>query len=219
MSNVLQPIADIRKDYKLKELHENSVAPDALAQFGRWWEEAMASHIDEVNAMTLATVSPGGLPDARIVLLKGFDERGFVFFTNYDSQKGADMAAHPRATLMFFWKELERQVRIGGYVEKVSAAESDAYFHSRPAGSQLGAWASPQSQVIADRSVLDRNLEDVTRRYGSGDEIPRPPHWGGYRVIPVTIEFWQGRPSRLHDRLLYTRKEAADTWSISRLAP
>jgi len=214
----VQQIADIRKDYKLKELGESTAAPDALAQFGRWWEEAMASQIDEVNAMTLATVSPGGLPDARIVLLKGFDERGFVFFTNYDSRKGEDMAAHPRATLLFFWKELERQVRISGAVEKVSVAESDAYFHSRPVGSQLGAWASPQSQVIADRSVLDHNLGEVTRRYGPG-EIPRPPHWGGYRVVPVSIEFWQGRPSRLHDRLLYTRNEAANTWSIDRLAP
>ena len=214
----MQPIADIRKDYKLKELHEDSVAPDALTQFGRWWEEAVASHIDEVNAMTLSTVSADGLPDARIVLLKGFDPRGFVFFTNYDSRKGTDMAAHPRASLLFFWKELERQVRIGGRVEKVSAAESDAYFHSRPSGSQLGAWASPQSQVIADRSVLDHNLQELAGRYGSG-EIPRPPHWGGYRVVPVSIEFWQGRPSRLHDRLLYTRNEAANIWSISRLAP
>ncbi|TDW99891.1 pyridoxamine 5'-phosphate oxidase [Dinghuibacter silviterrae] len=214
----MQPIADIRKEYKLKELTEASVATDPFLQFGRWWDEAMASHIDEVNAMTLATVSPDGLPEARIVLLKGVDNRGFVFYTNYDSHKGAALAAHPQACLLFFWKELERQVRITGSVEKVSPEESDAYFHSRPEGSQLGAWASPQSQVIDGRSVLDKNLESYTTRF-SGAEVPRPPHWGGYRVHPDSVEFWQGRPSRLHDRLLYRWNKAANAWSISRLAP
>jgi pyridoxamine 5'-phosphate oxidase len=216
--STLQPIADIRKDYKLRELSEASVAADPLTQFNHWWDEAMASHIDEINAMTLATVSADGTPEARIVLLKGVDPRGFVFYTNYDSHKGAAMAAHPKACLVFFWKELERQVRITGSVEKVSAAESDQYFHSRPAGSQLGAWASPQSQVIRNREVLDTNLETYGHKY-AGSEIPRPPHWGGYRVLPESVEFWQGRASRLHDRLLYTHEKAANAWSISRLAP
>lgn len=214
----MQPIADIRKDYKLKELTEASVAADPVTQFGRWWEEAMASQIDEVNAMTLATVSAQGLPEARIILLKGFDTRGFVFYTNYDSHKGEDLVAHPHACLVFFWKELERQVRVTGPVEKVSPADSDNYFHSRPHGSQLGAWASPQSQVIASREVLDKNLDEYTHRF-SGSGIPRPPHWGGYRVSPQAVEFWQGRPSRLHDRLLYTQNETANAWSIARLAP
>ena len=214
----MQPIADIRKDYKMRELTEVSVAADPITQFGVWWEEAMASHMDEVNAMTLATVSAQGLPEARIVLLKGFDPRGFVFYTNYDSQKGQALAAHPQACLVFFWRELERQVRITGAVEKTSTADSENYFHSRPALSQIGAWASPQSQVIANRDVLDKNFGAYTDRF-SGSEIPLPPYWGGYRVAPATVEFWQGRPSRLHDRLLYTRNEAANAWSIHRLAP
>ena len=214
----MQPIADIRKDYKMKELTEASVAADPTTQFGLWWEEAMASDIDEVNAMTLATVSAQGLPEARIVLLKGFDPRGFVFYTNYDSRKGQALAAHPIACLVFFWKELERQVRITGAVEKTSVRESGTYFHSRPGPSQIGAWASPQSQVIGSRDLLDKNVGAYTDRF-SGLEIPLPPFWGGYRVVPATIEFWQGRPSRLHDRLLYTRDEAANAWSIHRLAP
>jgi pyridoxamine 5'-phosphate oxidase len=212
----MQPLADIRKEYKLKELTEGSVAADPVSQFDRWWKEAMASGLDEVNAMTLATVSREGRPDARIVLLKGFDARGFVFYTNYDSRKGADLAAYPQACLVLFWKELERQVRISGAVEKVSPGESDAYFHSRPEGSQLGAWASPQSQVIPGRDILDENLKSYTERFTAGN-IPRPPHWGGYRVAPRTVEFWQGRPSRLHDRLLYTSNGSA--WTIERLAP
>lgn len=216
--SVLQTIAGIRKDYKLKELSEASVAADPITQFQHWWDEATVSQIEEVNAMTLATVSADGRPEARIVLLKGFDERGFVFFTNYDSHKGAELAAHPHACLVFFWKELERQVRITGWVDQVSSEESDHYFHSRPAGSQLGAWASPQSQVIESRDILDKNLYELGQRY-AGSEVPRPPHWGGYRVHPHTLEFWQGRSSRLHDRLLYTQNEATNIWSISRLAP
>jgi pyridoxamine 5'-phosphate oxidase len=207
---------DIRKEYKLKELTEASADADPLGQFHRWWQEALDSGIDEVNAMTLATITPEGLPDARIVLLKGFDRQGFVFYTNYDSRKGMELEAHPGACLVFFWKELERQVRIQGAVEKIPAADSDAYFHSRPTGSQLGAWASPQSQVIEDRSLLDENMRVYEKRFGAG-EIPRPPHWGGYRVLPQSVEFWQGRPSRLHDRLLYTL--AASGWQITRLGP
>jgi pyridoxamine 5'-phosphate oxidase len=218
--SVTQPISDIRKEYKLKELTEASIASDPVGQFDLWWQEAIDSHIDEVNAMTLATVTPAGLPDARIVLLKGFDQQGFVFYTNYDSQKGQELAAHPQATLVFFWKELERQVRIDGAVEKVQAADSDAYYHSRPKGSQLGAWASPQSEPISDRNVLEDNLRKYTAKF-DGAFIPRPPHWGGYRVVPQKMEFWQGRPSRLHDRILYTREPMNPTqlWSIKRLAP
>jgi pyridoxamine 5'-phosphate oxidase len=214
----MQPITDIRKDYKLKELTEASVAADPITQFGRWWEEAMASQIDEVNAMTLATVSAQGLPEARIVLLKGFDPRGFVFYTNYDSAKGQALATDPHACLVFFWKELERQVRITGSVEKTSAADSETYFHSRPHLSQIGAWASPQSKVIGGRDVLDKSFATYTDQF-SGSVVPLPPFWGGYRVTPATIEFWQGRRSRLHDRLVYTRDEAANAWSIHRLAP
>jgi pyridoxamine 5'-phosphate oxidase len=220
----LQPVADIRKDYKLKELSESAIAPDPIAQFDIWWNEALSSRIEEVNAMTLATVSPTGLPDARIVLLKGYDPRGFVFFTNYESRKGKDLQAHPQACLVFFWKELERQVRISGRVEKVSAEESDTYYRSRPSGSRIGAWASPQSQVIADRNILEENVQMYTGRFQEG-VIPRPPYWGGYRVIPGAFEFWQGRRSRLHDRILYTLADepiaqpSDPHWTIRRLAP
>jgi len=216
----LQPISDIRKEYKLKELSDVVALPDPIRQFDLWWNEALSSHIDEANAMTLATVSPEGLPDGRIVLLKGYDAKGFVFFSNYESAKGKDLAAHPQACLVFFWKELERQVRISGHVERVSPEESDAYYHSRPAGSQIGAWASPQSQVIWSRQVLEENVREYTERFGEG-VIPRPPHWGGYRVVPGALEFWQGRPSRLHDRLLYTYQEgpSGPHWAIQRLAP
>lgn len=208
-------IADIRTDYKLMALDEADVSPDAIVQFGKWWQQAMHSEVEEVNAMTLATASPGGTPDARIVLLKDFSEKGFVFFTNYDSAKGKELAANPQACLVFFWKELERQVRITGKVEKVSAEASDAYFYSRPAGSRIGAWSSPQSEVIASRAILESNEETFKGKFG--DKIPRPAHWGGYIVKPVSVEFWQGRPNRLHDRLLYTLENA--TWKIERLAP
>lgn len=209
-------IADIRKDYKLQSLHENEVAANPTEQFTTWWNEAMSSNIDEVNAMTLATSSTNGKPDARIVLLKGYDENGFVFFTNYQSRKAQELAANPFATLVFFWKELERQVRIEGTVEKIAAADSDAYFNSRPVGSRIGAWASPQSTVISDRNLLEENVKQLELQYADGN-IPRPEHWGGYVVKPTQVEFWQGRSSRLHDRIRY--KLNNNSWIIERLAP
>lgn len=209
-------IADIRKDYQLKSLAESEVAKDPFAQFSVWWEEAVQSSIVEVNAMALSTASPEGRPSSRIVLLKGFNEEGFVFFTNYTSDKGRQMEQNQYVSLLFFWKELERQVRIEGTVSTIAPEESDAYFNSRPIGSRLGAWASPQSQKIADRAILDQELEKITAQF-QGQEIPRPPHWGGYRVQPTKIEFWQGRSSRLHDRILY--EQVDEQWQISRLAP
>ena len=209
-------ISSIRKDYQLQSLSESDVKQAPIEQFGKWWDEAIASSIDEVNAMTLSTVTAEGKPSARIVLLKGFDERGFVFFTNYESNKGVQLTANPFASLVFFWKELERQVRIEGICEKVSEQESDDYFHSRPIGSQLGACASPQSRVIESRRVIENNLEKLQDQYREM-EIPRPAHWGGYRVVPHSIEFWQGRSSRLHDRIKYTKEN--QSWKIVRLAP
>ncbi len=209
-------IANIRKEYKLKTLEESNVAADAILQFSHWWNEAINSEIDEVNAMTLATASADGIPAARIVLLKGFDENGFMFFTNYESAKGRQLEENPHAALVFFWKELERQIRIEGIVKKLSEAESDAYFQSRPAGSKIGAWASPQSSIITQRSVLEENVRKYTNQFHS--QIPRPPFWGGYMVKPQTIEFWQGRSSRLHDRIKYTML-AEGRWKIERLAP
>lgn len=210
-------IADIRKDYRLQSLLEKDVDPNAMKQFDTWWQEAIHSAIDEVNAMTLATASADGVPSARIVLLKGYDEKGFVFFTNYESFKAKDLAENPRACLVFFWKELERQVRITGLVEKVSAEESDLYFNSRPQGSRIGAWVSPQSQVIKNREWLDERTKELTEKYTT-EPLTRPPHWGGYRVKPICIEFWQGRASRLHDRIQYTLGEDGK-WNIERLAP
>lgn len=209
-------ISSIRKDYQLKSLSETDVDAHPIDQFGKWWDEALISKIDEVNAMTLATVSQDGRPSARIVLLKGFDENGFVFYTNYESEKGQQLIKQPVASLVFFWKELERQVRIEGTCEKVSDRESDEYFHSRPQGSQLGAWASPQSRVIKGRSVLEENIKQLEMRF-SKETIHRPSHWGGFRVIPDKVEFWQGRSNRLHDRILY--QKSSDGWAISRLAP
>jgi pyridoxamine 5'-phosphate oxidase len=211
-------IADIRKDYRLAELLESDVAADGMEQFERWWKEALAAEVEEVNAMTLATVGENGEPDARIVLLKGYDERGFIFFTNYASVKGQQMESNPRGTLLFFWKELERQVRILGVVERVPEEESDQYFQSRPAGSRIGAWASPQSQVIPDRGLLEKKVLQLEEQYAGDDvTIPRPSHWGGYVIKPYRMEFWQGRPNRLHDRLQYTLE--GDSWIIERLAP
>lgn len=209
-------ISSIRKDYQLQSLSVSDVADNPVQQFSHWWDEALASSIDEVNAMTLATVNPAGRPSARIVLLKGFDENGFVFFTNYESDKAIALERHPFASLVFFWKELERQVRIEGSCMKVSDLESDAYFHSRPLGSQLGAWASPQSRPIRGREVLDANLEALQLKYAE-EAVPRPPHWGGYLVVPEAVEFWQGRTSRLHDRIKY--QWSANEWHIERLAP
>jgi pyridoxamine 5'-phosphate oxidase len=210
-------IADIRTDYKLQSLLEKDVASHALRQFDKWWQEALHSEISEVNAMTLATASADGVPSARIVLLKGYDEQGFVFFTNYDSFKGKQIAENPRACLVFFWKELERQVRITGLVEKVSEADSDTYFFSRPQGSQIGAWTSPQSQVITSREWLEEREKALIKDF-AGKQLTRPAHWGGYRVKPITIEFWQGRSNRLHDRIQYTLS-ANGGWNIERLAP
>jgi pyridoxamine 5'-phosphate oxidase len=211
-----QEIRDIRKDYKLKSLLEDDVLPDPLNQFSVWWNEAVNSKIEEVNAMTLATATPNGLPSARIVLLKGFTKEGFMFFTNYLSRKGTELAKNPHSALVFFWKELERQVRIEGTAEKVSDAESEAYFQSRPVGSRIGAWASPQSTPIAGRNIIEQNAEKYRLQFGDVS-IPRPPHWGGYIVKPVRIEFWQGRSSRLHDRVVYTKQH--EEWKIERLAP
>ena len=210
-------IADIRKDYRLQTLDETGVAADPIQQFGIWWQEALQSEIVEVNAMTLATANEQGVPSARIVLLKGYDERGFVFFSNYESKKAGDLQVNPMASLVFFWKELERQVRISGRVEKVTELESDQYFQSRPEGSRIGAWASPQSTVISSRQVIEEKVEALQASF-EGKEIPRPLHWGGYRVVPSSIEFWQGRSSRLHDRIQYTL-QSDDNWVIERLAP
>ncbi|HEX6847769.1 MAG TPA: pyridoxamine 5'-phosphate oxidase, partial [Chitinophagaceae bacterium] len=189
-------IADIRRDYSHKSLSENDVDPNAIKQFEKWWVEAVHSKIDEVNAMTLATASIDALPSARIVLLKEFSAKGFVFFTNYESYKAQQLAENPKACLVFFWKELERQVRITGLIEKIGVKQSDEYFQSRPESSRIGAWASPQSRVIEDRSWLDEKFNELVNKM-EGTAIPRPPYWGGYIVKPVVVEFWQGRPSRL----------------------
>lgn len=210
-------IADIRKNYSQKSLSEDEAATNPIQQFSKWWDEAVVSAIDEVNAMTLATASLDGVPSARIVLLKDFNESGFTFFTNYNSFKGQQLAENPKACLVFFWKELERQVRITGLIQKLSAEASDSYFHSRPEGSQVGAIASPQSQVIKNREWLDKHYQDLAQEM-SGKKIQRPAQWGGYIVKPVLIEFWQGRPSRLHDRLQYVPDEKGG-WKIERLAP
>lgn len=211
-----EDIAGIRKDYKMKSLLEEDVKNNPVDQFSDWWNEAVNSQIEEVNAMTLATATPEGVPSARIVLLKGFSYEGFKFYTNYQSHKGTELAINPRAALVFFWKELERQVRIEGTVEKLSEADGEAYFKIRPAASKIGAWASPQSAPIAGRHIIEENVRRYQAQFGE-ENIPKPPHWGGYIVKPLKIEFWQGRRSRLHDRIQYTRQ--MEEWRIERIAP
>ncbi|WP_425639076.1 pyridoxamine 5'-phosphate oxidase [Algoriphagus yeomjeoni] len=208
-------ISAIRKDYTIKSLDISDVNVNPIIQFKAWFEEAVIAQVLEVNAMTVSTIGLDGAPNARILLLKGIDT-GFVFFTNYSSEKGKELENHSLASLTFFWPELERQVRIRGKIEKVSAEESDLYFFSRPIGSQIGAWVSPQSQVIESRADLNHRLTVFEKQF-TENSISRPPHWGGYRLLPNTIEFWQGRPSRLHDRIKYVQK--GDNWEIVRLAP
>ena len=217
MSTLPHDIAQLRKSYERAELDETASKADPLQQFDQWLTEAIAAQVPEPNAMTLATVGSDLRPSTRIVLVKGFDERGIVWYTNYDSRKGQQLAGNPFAALQFHWVELERVVRIEGVVERVSADESDAYFKSRPLDSRIGAWASPQSQVISGRSVLVANAA----KYGAQFLLqpPRPPHWGGFRLVPDTWEFWQGRKSRLHDRLRYRQDAAAAGWVRERLAP
>ncbi len=209
-------LAELRKDYARGSLDESSVERDPIRQFQLWFQQALDAQLPEPNAMTVATVDAEGRPSARILLIKGVDERGFVFFTNYESRKGRELAANPHASLLFFWSELERQVRIEGAVEKTSEQESDAYFASRPLGSRIGAWASEQSREIASRMELEAREKAYVERFG--ENPPRPPHWGGYRLVPERIEFWQGRPSRLHDRIVYIR-EPDGHWRIVRLSP
>lgn len=217
MSDIKKAIRDLRKEYTQAELSEQEVDVSPFQQFENWMNEAIKAKINEPNAMHLATISTNGRPAGRIVLLREVNQAGFVFFTNYDSKKGQDLAANPVAALTFFWPELERQIRIEGGIEKISPAESDAYFYSRPRGNRLGAWASPQSEVIVDRAELDRLTAVMDARFPGDAPIPRPSHWGGYRVVADSIEFWQGRASRLHDRIRYALK--GQTWTIERLAP
>jgi pyridoxamine 5'-phosphate oxidase len=209
-------LASLRRTYALSSLDEGAVDADPIRQFERWFADAVTAEALEPNAMTLATASRDGVPSGRIVLLKGVDARGFVFFTDFRSRKGAELTENPLAALVFLWKEIERQVRVTGAVARVSDADAEAYFRSRPVGSRLGAWASHQSAVIADRRVLEDRLRDVTARFADGD-VPLPSHWGGFRLVPDEVEFWQGRPDRLHDRLLYQRAEAG--WTVARLSP
>jgi len=208
----------LREDYRSGGLDEADLAVDPYEQFGRWFDDAVTAAVPEPNAMVLATAGSDGRPSARTVLLKGVDQRGFSFFTNYDSQKARALAANPACALVLLWKPLARQVCVAGRAERLGDEESSAYFSSRPRGSRLGAWASPQSQVLPDRATLERRLEEVERTYGEEDDIPRPPHWGGFLVVPDSIEFWQGRTNRLHDRLRY-RRDVTGAWVVERLAP
>jgi pyridoxamine 5'-phosphate oxidase len=209
-------IASIRTDYQLASLSEGDVSSNPIDQFSIWFQQARTAEVSEVNAMSLSTVNSLGRPSSRIVLIKEFDQRGFSWFTNYDSKKGQELADNPQAALLFFWSALERQVRIEGHIEKISELENDSYFHSRPLGSRQSACASAQSQMIESRDLLEQKLQQVLKQFG--DNPPRPEHWGGYRLVPDLIEFWQGRSSRLHDRIAYTRQESG-AWKISRLQP
>jgi pyridoxamine 5'-phosphate oxidase len=209
-------IADLRREYARAHLDEGHVSPEPMAEFHRWFTQAVEAQVVEPNAMALATATRDGAPSVRVVLLKGYDERGFVFFTDYRSRKGIELEENPRASLAFHWSELERQVRITGTTTRTSAEESASYFRTRPYGSRLGAWASYQSRVIASRAELERDLREVKKRFPS-DDVPLPPHWGGYRLRPDEMEFWQGRENRLHDRIRYTRD--GDRWKVERLSP
>ena len=210
-------LALLRRVYRNKPLLESQAPSDPLRLFEKWFQEALKVKAWDVNAMTLATVSPSGRPSARVVLLKGFDRKGFLFFTNYHSHKGRDLERHSQASLLFFWPELSRQIRVDGSVRKVAVWESDEYFQTRPRDSQLGAWVSEQSRVIRDRKVLEQRMKGFEEKFRD-QAVPRPPHWGGYRLVPRTIEFWKGQPSRLHDRLVY-RKKSGGGWKRERLAP
>jgi pyridoxamine 5'-phosphate oxidase len=210
-------IADLRRDYSAGGLTESDAGLEPFSLFRRWFDQAVAAELSEPNAMILATATASGKPSARAVLLKALDERGFTFFTNYDSRKGHELAANPNVALVFLWHQLERQIRIEGTVEVVSAEESDAYYRTRPLGSRLGAWASRQSEVIPSREFLEQQQAALLQKYPDG-EVPRPSNWGGYRVLPQAIEFWQGRRSRLHDRILFTRQEDG-SWGRARLSP
>ncbi|GAB2744520.1 pyridoxamine 5'-phosphate oxidase [Nocardioides pakistanensis] len=210
-------LSDLRREYAGGGLDEADLEPDPVAMFRRWMQDALRAGLFEPNAFVLSTVDADGTPSSRIVLLKGLDERGFVFFTNYASRKGRELAANPRAAALFPWHQLERQVRVEGTVSRLSDAENDAYFATRPRASQVGAWASPQSLVVPDRLTLDRGYDEQLTRFGE-DDVPRPEHWGGYCVAPQSVEFWQGRLGRMHDRLRY-RRTGDDTWAIERLAP
>lgn len=213
----ISELSGLRHEYDTRGLRRADLHSDPIEQFRAWFAAALTAEVRDVNAMSLATATPDGKPAVRIVLLKAVDERGFCFFTNYDSEKGRHLEANPNAALVFYWVQLERQVRINGPVERTSREDSAAYFHSRPVGSRLGAWVSKQSEVIDGRAVLDARMEAMRERFHNA-EIPLPPHWGGYRLKPERIEFWQGRPNRLHDRFLYSRR-ADGTWQIDRLAP
>lgn len=210
-------LAELRIDYEAPALCEADLDADPLRQFRHWLAAALAAGLPEPHAMTLATATPDGTPSARVVLLRGCDERGFVFYTNFDSRKGRELTANPRAALVFYWHPLHRQVRVEGTVERVADAEADEYFRSRPRGSQLGAWASPQSEVIPSRELLEQRVADILAQHPGG-VLPRPPFWGGYRVVPTALEFWQGRPSRLHDRFRYAR-QGTGGWRRDRLGP
>ena len=215
---MLESIADLRREYTRAELREADVHPDPIEQFRLWFGQALETQVEEPTAMVLATATADGVPSARVVLLKAVEPEGFVFYTDYRSQKGRELEANPHAALVFFWPELERQVRVTGTVVKVSAEASDAYYRSRPIGSRLGAWASRQSEVLPSRDELEARVAEVTARFQGEVDVPRPPYWGGFRVEPRSIEFWQGRPSRLHDRIRYTIRPDG-SWAIERLSP